>query len=187
MSEEIYKSIDRLRKLSPTLNKATDEAKGVVKTVEKFLNEDCGIGLPTYLSIETKRPQGCTDDLDDFEGLSIGFDKVNEIHFGIVVQRNTSSEDESVPRHIEKNRTPWHMCPRAEKLKTLPYLPRLLETIADEAERSIKSVSEVKKTIDAMMKALSDVAPVPTVLGPARAVRREVEPLADVNLREMLR
>ena len=46
MTQQLKKSVERIRELSPQLNAATDDANRVVAAVEQFLNEDCKVGIP---------------------------------------------------------------------------------------------------------------------------------------------
>src|SRR5687768_10043052 len=46
MTADLSAAIAKLRQLSPKLNHVTDEANQVVSMVERFLNEECRIGIP---------------------------------------------------------------------------------------------------------------------------------------------
>src|ERR1700728_1843408 len=86
MTEKLTNSLVSLRTLSSRLNKATDEANEVVQAVEKFLNDECSIGIP--LSITTHED----DDLD--AEIALGYARCNG-RFRIVVITRPFDRDEN--------------------------------------------------------------------------------------------
>ena len=66
-------AIASLRELSPQLNEATDEAAAVVSDVEKFLNEECSIGLPVRVEIasEDMKLDENDEDARKYEGYDV--------------------------------------------------------------------------------------------------------------------
>ena len=155
MTSELRKSVDKLRTLSPQLNKATDDANRVVQLVEKFLNDECKVGLPCFVTIWSAQPDGdYQGSSDDYKGLFLGYERHGG-SFRIVVQRNESSLDQDGHESIVQDTRPWTESTRGEKLKTFSRLPELLDAIVAEAERTIKSAEDATDTIEKMMAVLA--------------------------------
>jgi hypothetical protein len=164
MSAEISNSIESLRKLSPQLNKATDDANRMVQAVEAFLNDECKIGLPCFVQV-------WATDNGDRRGL-LGYDRHNG-KFRIVLKEEFNQGDEDL-----KDIRPWTEATRGDKLQSFTLLPRLLEAIVTEAENSIKLVAETTRTIETMKSAFAPVE----VKNPAIVVRAQVmHELSDRN------
>lgn len=155
MTDELKHAVERLRALSPKLNKTTDDANRTVQTVEKFLVEECSIGLvaqvdePGYMG---KSPY-----------YQIGFDRLDG-KFRIVVttvqwfsddQKPVSQNADDADRYTEEVAA-WASCPRAVKLRTLPLLPSLLEKLASEAEQAIETTDEAVNAIHSLIGAIAN-------------------------------
>jgi hypothetical protein len=145
MSKKVRKAIDSLREISPHLNDATTAANQVVERVEQFLNEECSIGIPCWiLADKVKGDEGPAE-----QHIWLGYDRVNG-KFRIAVEhlvQHGGRQDNLGPQ-------PWASCPRDVKLTTLPKLPRLLEEIAEEAQKMAEkndvAVAAVEEILGAM-------------------------------------
>ena len=182
MTMELRKSLDELRTLSPQLNKATDDANRVVQLVEKFLNDECRIGLRSYVTIWTDKPDHEQYlGIDDFAGLLLGYDRCGSAGFRIVIQRNEDKEESEGNKYIAKDIRPWAESARGDKLKSFPGIPQLLKKIVAEAEQAIASASKTSKAIDEMMAALApEKKPAPMEYTPGMAcAEREMESLLE--------
>ena len=145
MSKKMKKAVAALREISPKLNDATNSANEVVEQVEKFLNEECSIGLPCWV---------LADKIESDEGpttrhLWLGYDRVDG-KFRIAVEQLV----EHAGRQENLGPQPWASYPRDIKLTTLPKLPKLLDAIADEANRMASkndvTVAAVQEILGAM-------------------------------------
>jgi hypothetical protein len=73
MSKKLKKAFAALREIAPKLNDATSSANDAVEQVEKFLNEECSIGLPCWI---------LADKIESDEGptvrhLWLGYDRID--------------------------------------------------------------------------------------------------------------
>jgi len=147
MSKKIHKSVEALRKIAPRLNEANAAADNVVTQVEKFLNEECSIGLPCWILADKLEINGdhCP------QHLWLGYDRVNG-RFRIMVERlvETAGKQENLGPQ------PWTDCPRDVKLTTLTKLPRLLEHIAEEAKKVAVKNDEVVEAVNDILGAMSN-------------------------------
>ena len=167
MTENLRKSLDELRQLAPELNKATDDAKAVVEVVEKFLNEECSLGLhcSVWLS-ETDVPLDEGETGTRSEQKYLAYARV-EGRFRIAVEISDVTEwpdyqdPDVVRRRVHSEGcVPWASCPRDLKLETFAALPELLETIAREGRMAIKRTADTSKTVEQVLEALgTDRAP----------------------------
>jgi len=158
MTEDLKASIDLLRKVSPKLNKATDEAHEVVAEVERFLNNECSIGVRAIVGIdEEDLPE------DRRRDTYLVYDRVDgkyRIAVETVLVENVQMEGMSTVNAYEATRycrediTPWVSCPRHIKLESFPKLPRLLKYIGEKVQEiasltndAIKAVKETRKAM----------------------------------------
>jgi hypothetical protein len=166
MPPEIVKSIGKLRTLSPELNRVTDQANRAIQLVEVFLDE-CSVGLPCYVTVFTERPQephpkfNPYESDDDYEGMFLGYDRCGS-RFRIVLKSrvkefvNGATVEDAYT--IESQLRPWSDSTRADKLASLPLLPKLLERIVREAQETIESAARATETIEEMIGALNAAA-----------------------------
>ena len=151
--DKLQRSIGHLRVLAPRLNQVTDDAARVVQRVEKFLNEECKIGVPAYYAVN-----------EGFEGevyRQIAYmrhgDRFRIVvrHFKYVTSSGELVHDRELQQPLVDNveATAWSECPRGTKLETFPYLPFLLDEVRKEVETSIKNATEASAAIEDWMKA----------------------------------
>src|SRR5687767_5355800 len=114
MTEALSDAVQKLRTLSPKLNAATDLATKAVARVEKFLNDECSIGLPA----ETRAW------ITETERVSLAYDR-HESKFRILIRYEDPGSDE-VRREVA-----WSEAPRGDKLATFAHLAKLLEEVAE--------------------------------------------------------
>ena len=154
-------SIDRLRTLSPKLNKATDEANRVVAMVETFLNDECSIGLASDVVVsQTDVRLDADDDTGSFatEYISLSYERVDgTFRIAVKVERDHEGVDDNNVRRNELeivSVTPWASCPRATKLDTFPKLAELLNAICKNTEQAIEQTAETSKAVKGILDAL---------------------------------
>jgi len=154
MTEELRKSIERIRSLAPDLNKATDEAQKVVARVEQFL-DGCGIGV-------TAEAQFSNEDLD--ENMSrqrqLSYARVAG-KFRIAVTATLCEMLENTTKFMPDEDNPpiaWGSCPRDIKLESFGRLPELLEKIADRASELSQAATDTTKTVKEILDAVPDDA-----------------------------
>ena len=155
-------SIAKLRTLSPQLNESTDEANRVVAMVEKFLNDECSIGLPAEVGVSTRTLRVEADDDDEAttatEYTTLNYARVDGT-FRIAVEVGLSHEgaDERGMARTEWEQTsltPWASCPRSVKLETFPSLADLLKAICESTEKAIEQTAETSKAVEDILGAL---------------------------------
>ncbi len=123
----------RLRKLTPELNAATDRATKVVLAVEKFLNEECQLGIPSYAQY---------NEWDDGRGTSSGMRLEYARHegtFRVLITEFTEYPDGDF---VIREKQPWVNCTRHRKLESVHLIPRLLDSIAKRVRSTITDANE---------------------------------------------
>src|SRR6266566_6292805 len=146
MTDQLKKSIEQLRTMTPKLNAATDEANKTVAAVEKFLNDECSIGISAYVNAWR----------GDSGSLRLAFDRIGG-KFRIAVVDQKWIDDPQYPGNgswQDVEVVAWSESPRAWKLRTFPALPALLEKIASEAEDAIKRIDQTQAAVQEIMGAI---------------------------------
>ena len=140
MDKQVTDSIDAIRKLSPQLNAATDSANELVNRIERFLNDECSVGVPAEVREMRIRREMAIIQGNDTRESRLCYDRVDG-KFRIAVHRYTCKpdrEDHGDDLMVEDATVPWASCPRGEKLATFVLLPALLKEIASEVQRLIE-------------------------------------------------
>ncbi len=146
MPKKLKKAVRALREVSPKLNEATNAANDVVEQVEKFLNDECSIGLPCWILAEKVAPE----DGPTGQHLWLGYDRING-KFRIAVEQLVEHGD----RQESLGPQPWASCPRDVKLTTLHKLPKLLDTIAEEAHKMAEKNDATVEAVQEILGAIS--------------------------------
>lgn len=144
MTEDIRQQVVRLRDLSPRLNRVTDDASRVVQAVEKFLNDECSIGIPArirYKSVEDDN--GCQEDYYLHYGRFDG-------KFRLFVTESLTIQGS----HDHATETAWSSCRRDVKLASFQAIPQLLQAISDQVEKAIQETEGASTTIAALLNAM---------------------------------
>lgn len=150
MTEDVCKSINQIRELSPKLNRATDKANEIVARVETFLNEECSIGIPALVLI-------------DWEAVSTNakrrkwlvYERIDgKFRIGVETDlvENAERANEQVTR---EDLVDWSSCSRALKLEAFGRLPTLLRQIVEEVTRVTETTTGVAETVDEIVVALN--------------------------------
>ena len=138
MSDNLADAMGKLRQLSGRLNRASDEATAAVRAVEKFLVEECKVGVYANAIFSTETfGSGFTA----YE--SLVFCKIaGKWRIGVEYSNDLDNESGEI--------TAWDECPRDVKLQAIPSLPDLiakviavLEDRASAAEESARVTTQV--------------------------------------------
>lgn len=151
MSNQMRDTIEQIRRVAPQLNEVTDQADRTVKAVERFLNDECSVGLPCYTLVCTA-DAGAGKQRETYLGYARAGGK-----FRIVVEERDvvpSVADFSGSRIISRETTAWSECARHRKLDAVRMLPDLLQAIAAEALNASEKADETVKSIRELRKAL---------------------------------
>ena len=160
MTENLRKSIETIRNLSPKLNAATDDAHKTVVAVEKFLNEECSVGLPVRVVLPTPMTISAFGAVDADDGTTTTFLAYERLDgkFRIAVRVLTfelEKDEEGIYQVNSIESIPWVSAPREQKLKTFNLLPELLKVVASESQRMIDSSSETNETMNQILDAMA--------------------------------
>lgn len=130
-------AINKLRALSPQLNAAVIEADRVVSLVERFLVEECNLG------VEAEVPLHYND-----KGKAVTLLRYASINgtFRIAVT-HTDGSTHFVTR-------PWSECDRNQRLVSFAALPKLLIAVAKSVEQQIASTTTTAGTVGQIISAL---------------------------------
>ena len=154
MTDELRRSIDRIRELSPNLNAATDDANRVVLAVEKFLNDECRLGLPATVTVRTRQlPHPGM--ISSESCVTLEYRRVDGKFRIAIGEKDDNLAGPPDERWIYDA---WQDRPRSDKLETFPHLPELLEELAKKVEASIEKTQETCATVDRVMGALATQA-----------------------------
>ena len=137
MSSDLSLAINKLRALSPQLNAAVIEADRVVALVERFLVEECGLG------VEAEIPLHYND-----KGKAVTLLRYASVNgaFRIAVT-HTDGSTHFVTR-------PWSDCDRNQRLVSFTALPKLLIAVAKSVEQQIASTTTTAGTVGQIISAL---------------------------------
>jgi hypothetical protein len=143
---DLRQEISRLRALTPQLNAATDRAAKIVLAVERFLDEECQLGLSAHIDIDENDPEerswpaGTRMEYGRWEG-----------KFRLIV-----ADFETYPDGDTNitNRLPWAACTRDRKLSTISLIPCLLRRIAARIESTIKHANSQAGDVEGYLKEL---------------------------------
>jgi len=138
MSNDLRQAVNKLRALAPQLNSAVEEAHRVVQMVERFLNQECQLGVEAEVPV-TYNDKGKASVLLRYGQIEGAYR---------IAMTNTDGESRFVTR-------PWVNCDRGEKLTSFPALPKLLMAVAKSVESQIMSTSTTVATVSQIMSALS--------------------------------
>ncbi len=153
MTDDLKSAVKKLKSLSPQLNKATDEANRIIAEVEKFLNEECSIGIPAQVAIDWEQPSPKKTTYKNLAYARIDGKFRLCIQWVSVTEFTTQNNLVDEARKVEAE-TPLASCPRGERLAAFAELPNLLVAIAEAAESSIASATNSSKTVTEILSAL---------------------------------
>src|SRR5258706_3488731 len=142
MTDQLNKSIEHLRTLSPKLNKATDLANAAVAVVEKFLNDECSLGIPARKTAWVNEGESSLD---------LAYERVNGKFRIAIIEEEWIPIEGQLPhfgecRHPEQR--PWAESSRGDKLRTFAALPTLLDAIVTEVEAAIQKIDETVAAVE---------------------------------------
>lgn len=148
MCKNLGERIALLRRVSCVLNEATDAANNAMGLVERFLHDECSIGLPVAVTVGAPRISSSSRGSGGvvLERVALVYDRVDgRFRIGIRVERATQCSSagqraESMEKHLLQS---WISSPRELKLRTFPELPRLLFTLAERAKELAGNVARV--------------------------------------------
>lgn len=167
MSNSLKDSVETLRQVTPRLNRATDKANQTVQAIEKFLNDECGLGMPAAVF---------GDDTDNGY-VEIGYQRVGG-RFRIAVREWTYIRDhdgefvedeDGEKRAKTSDWIAWSECGRTTKLLAFPKLPYLLEKLGASLKNIVACVNETAEAAAQILDALSAQDEVPGRAKPAAA------------------
>jgi len=139
-------SLNRLRELAPTLNKAADEAAEIVREVENLLTKELSIGIEAIVQVDARNLSPKKVRFKTLEHRRV------DGKFRIAIVEKVRTEfvnDHSMPEYSwnEEAGRPWAESPRDEKLETFPFLPQLLEEIVKQVERTKERIEQTQETV----------------------------------------
>jgi len=134
---DLSQAINKLRSLSPQLNAAVIEADRVVSLVERFLVQECGLG------VEAEVPLHYND-----KGKAVTLLRYASFNgsFRIAVT-HTDGSTHFVTR-------PWSECDRNQRMISFAALPKLLIAVAKSVEHQIASTTSTAGTVGQIINAL---------------------------------
>lgn len=137
MNSDLSLAVSKLRSLSPQLNAAVVEADRVVALVERFLAQECSLG------VEAEVPLHYND-----KGKAVTLLRYASVNgtFRISVT-HTDGSTHFVTR-------PWSECDRNQRLVSFSALPKLLIAVAKAVEQQIASTTSTVGTVGQIISAL---------------------------------
>lgn len=154
MTEELRKSINRIRELTPSLNQATNDAMRIVEAVEQFLNEECSVGVPAEVAFHGGDVVSSDDGPVD-EQFTLVYERIDgRYRIGVAICYYNCDDEGERESLRKRDVTPWGSCDRAMKFASFRKLPTLLETIAKDVERAMARVVETADAAREVLQAL---------------------------------
>jgi hypothetical protein len=145
----------------------------VVERVEKFLNDDCSIGLPCWIAIATGDGD---ENAPGDRHMWLGYDRING-RFCIAIEQLVDVEGKQ--EHMGPR--PWASCPRELKLTTLPKLPRLLQYIAEAAEKLASKNDAAVEAVNDILGAIQGPVEEAEATEKPKKPKKSKEPAADAT------
>ena len=134
MGKSLSVSALSLRTSAARLNALADEAAVLVRELERFLGEECSLGVYASVKVAALDPDGEYSRLIQY--------RRHASRFRIVVTEGSCEEDE--------DSKPWSDCSRDVKLQSFERLPELVSEITKQldakirkAEATVESVAEI--------------------------------------------
>ena len=158
-NENVTESIERLRELAPKLNQATDEANRIVGLVERFLNEECSIGVPCEIEARVTDLRKVDRKAEALvETMYLVYARVQgKYHLAVNTVVERALGDSGQPREpVSANTKVWLSCSREEKLATFPKLPALMDRIACEAAEMAERTANAAQSVHEMQTSLDN-------------------------------
>ena len=110
-------SMGRIRELAPQINAATDEANAAVMRAEKFLSDECGVGIPVSVVVGERD-----------SGMSLIYERIDgKYRIGL---RLATTLNVSV--------ISWPDCECRHRVWAIGYLPELLQQIAERMGKAVE-------------------------------------------------
>jgi hypothetical protein len=136
----VKSSLQRLRELTPALNKAADDAAKIMLDAERVLTKELNLGV-TAMAIVEQNEQS-----EDFtQWITLEYRRVDGKFRIAVVDTGT---EEGAKEEV----TPWAECPRDVKLNTIPFLPKLLENLTSSVEQNTSKVEAAVAAVREMLQ-----------------------------------
>lgn len=123
-SRRVTEAIDQIRKLAPKYIAATDKANAAVARIERFLNDECSIGMPASVLVEK----------------SDGWRGVGSYRTSLVYERIDGKYRIGI--RTLQGVVCWSSCPRHLKLKVIEFLPELLQKIDEKVETAMRGLEK---------------------------------------------
>jgi ABC-type transporter Mla subunit MlaD len=119
----LKQAMDQLRSVSRQLNEATDEATRLIVRVERFLDQECSLGIPAGVILSETQQEG-----GPRKRVELKYGRLDR-SFGLSITTKTLVGDVVVDRTA----VPLAQAPREERLRAVAELPTLLTKLAQKA------------------------------------------------------
>jgi hypothetical protein len=140
MENDYSASLRELRESTNKLNALTDRANDLVRRTERFLSEECRVGGPIYVHVESLdedvEPDGpCLETY-------LGYGRFKGEHRIIV---------EHVLEGDPRGAKPWAECSRDIKLASLDALPTLIKKLLEKVSKQVADVDAKLSALESMV------------------------------------
>lgn len=133
MTERLRDQIAHLKAITPQLHAVTDDAERLVQLIEKFLGEECKLGLTAHVSFDQHEWPDGTESCS-----RLAYGRI-DAQYRLMIY--TADIDQSGEEN-HSNRTAWVNCTREVKLDTIQHIRGLLDAIAQRISSTIKRTQE---------------------------------------------
>ncbi len=130
MNDQFLSAVQSFKKSTTRLNELTDSASSGIVTLENYLAE-CSIGIEVAIVVD------------------IGSEKVKVGYVNLGRRQRIA-----VKTPTDTVFKPWTECSREVKLKTIHYVPKLLEALAKKIDDEIKNAETGTSSIESVIRAL---------------------------------
>ena len=140
---DLREEIARLRSLTPELNAVTDRAAKLVLAVEHFLNDECQLGIPTYVETNVEY----SDDEHYRYGKRLEYSRWEGV-FRLIVSDFIAHQQGEMEI---SERAPWVSSTRDRKLATIDAIPELLNKISQRVVATIRDANESAELVESYL------------------------------------
>ena len=135
--------MEQLRMVSRQLNEATDDASKLIVQVEKFLNQECSLGIAAGVVLsEGPLDKGL------WKRVELKYGRLDRL-FGLSICTKTMAGDDGVV--IDRDVVPLAQAPRIEKLLAVAQLPALLVKLSQKATEIASKAKDSSQNIGQLL------------------------------------
>ena len=145
MTDDLSKSLLKLRNSTNELNELTDRANALVRRAERYLSEECRVGGPVHVEVPSMDQPN--ENFGPDWSTYLGYERYKGEH-RIVVTHAVDGD----PHEIKA----WAECSRDIKLKSIEALPDLVQMLLEKVNEQVAQIHEKLCLLEGMIPSEDD-------------------------------